>query len=159
MIISERIKFWKKLAQTTAVPTVNTQAPTISLSQIPNYRVNLFSKKPEFAQDIEKVINLFNKYLFILTDGKLDFSNTWKAPSISGSQFTNSTKNIYSLSKWIYDVVSSNENPYSIDGMKKIISDLKDRVSNIDVPEPKASTFKSEVINICQVISNKLGSG
>lgn len=161
MKISERINFWRKFAQTVAEPAPTTEvgmAPTITISQIPTFRANLFEKKPEFTQDIQDIINLINKYLFMLSGGKLDFSATWKSPSIGPSQFTSGLKNMFSLSKWIYDVVSVNGEAYSIDGLKKLMKDLNSTVSKMDFPEPKASTFKSEIISIVQVVSNKLGS-
>ncbi len=162
MRIAERINFWKKFAQTavepTPIPTEVGSAPTISISQIPTFRVNLFEKKPEFAQDLQGVINILNKYLFMLSGGKLDFSTTWKTPSIGPSQFTSGLKNMFALAKWIYDAVSVNGEPYSIDGLKKLMKDLSNTVGKMDFPEPKASTFKSEIITITQELSNKLGS-
>lgn len=161
MRISERIKFWQKLAQDAAVePTVTAPvgtAPTISLSGIPTFRANLFANKPEFVQDLQTVVNILNKYLFTLSGGKLDFSSTWKTPSMGPSQFSGGLKNVFSLAKWIYGVISSNESIYSIDGLRKICKDLSSTVSNMDFPEPKASSFKSEIISISQLLSNKLG--
>lgn len=160
MNINERIQFWKKFAQETVKnPTVPIgPAQTISISQIPTFKVNLFSNKPEFSQDLQAVINLLNKYLHMLSGGKLDFSATWKMPSIGPSQFTNSLKNIYSLSKWIYSVCTVDEPAYSISSLKKITKDLNDIVAKMDFPDPKASTFKSEIISLSQLLLNKLGS-
>lgn len=162
MIIAERIRFWRKLAQdaatTTPSPAPVGTAPVISVSQIPTFKANLFSVKPEFIQDLQSVINILNKYLYILSGGKVDFSATWKTPSMGPSQFTAGLKNVYGLSKWMYSVLSSNEEPYSIDGLKKITKDLNDTTARMDFPEPKASTFKSEIISASQLLSNKLGS-
>lgn len=160
MNINERIRFWKKLAQENESGTTTQvgSAPTISLSQIPTFKVNLFSNKPEFSQDLQLIVNLLNKYLFMLTGGKLDFSSTWKSPSIGPSQFTSAVKNIYSLCKWIYNIVSSNEPPYSIDGLKKVVKDFNDTVAGMDFPDPKTSGFKSEVVSLSQSLLNKLGS-
>lgn len=150
MIISERIKVWKKISQTLA--------QKISLSQIPSFKVNLFKNKPEFAQDIQSIINIINNYLLILTDKKLDFSALWLAPSIGASRFSNSVKNIYSVSKLIYERITPNREAYSIDELKELINLIKNDVNIKSFPEPKASSFKSDISTICQQILNKLGS-
>jgi hypothetical protein len=149
MRISERIQFWRKLAEETA--------PNISLSSIPTFKPNLFAVKPEFVRDLQTIVNILNKYLFTLSDGKLDFSATWKSPSMGPSQFSGGLKNVFSLAKWIYSVISANEPAYTIDGLRKIIKDLNTTISNMDFPEPKASSFKSEIISVNQLLSNKLG--
>lgn len=157
MDIFERLIFWRRIiAQTTGklseVPIIGS-APTITLSSIPAYKANLFRVRPIFTEDLKEIINLFNKYMFILTNGKLDFTNTWKAPSVSPSQFTGGVKNIYSLSKWLYDIVTANRKEYSIEDLRKIIGDLQSQISGMSFPEIKAVNFKSEVINACQAAS------
>lgn len=162
MNIFERLVFWRKLAQanpTIVQPTAPLgPAPQVSLSQIPNYRPQLFSIRPNFTEDLQSVFDIFNSYLFKLSNGKLSVVETWRAPSVGPSEFTNSVKNIYTLAKWFYSVVSANQPPYNINGLKKIVQDLKNTIINMDFPDPAASPFKAEIVNISQVMLNKLGT-
>lgn len=153
--INDRIKIWKKLAQETqAAPLA---VPQFTVTQIPTFKSSLFSAKPEFILDMQTIIGLLNKYLFLLSGGKIDFSVTWKSGSLGPSQFTGGLKNIHSLAKWIYSVVSFGGEPYTLNGLKKIIVALSDTVSKMDFPEPQATSFKSEVVSAAQVLINKLG--
>jgi hypothetical protein len=151
MKIANRIEWWKKFAQQAGA------APTISLSQIPSFQASLFSVKPEFATDLLTIVNLINKHLFAMSGGKVSFSNTWISPSVGPSEYSNTVKNLYSLSKWIYGVISVIAPPYSLDGLKRIANDLIKSVNAFTFPEPTAAPIKSEIVNTCQNLLGKLG--
>lgn len=177
MDLFDRMQIWKKMQKrgqatdappsaadptapsaTATSPSVVGNAPSVSLSSIPTFRTNLFSLKADSMQDIQSIINLLNTYLFKLSGGKLTFTATWLFPTIGPDAFTNSLKNVYSLAKWIYTVVSINEAPYSIDALKKIATDLKDTANLMDFPDPSATNFKAEIATISQTMLGKLST-
>ena len=159
MKILERIIFWTKLAQQSME---NKQLPTVAtiihITQIPTFKVNLFSIKPEFSQDIIDIVNIINRYMFNLSGGKVSFVDTWQNPSINSSQFSNSLKNLYSLSKLLYSKISISRQPYSLIELKNIGQELVDMMNGMSFPEPQASNVKSEIISAVQMLNNKLGN-
>lgn len=165
MKIKERIGFWRKLAQTATGPTTTTTttpatpvvAEKVEMSQIPNFNQNLFKLKPEFAQDLVGIFNFLNKYIVALSSGKTKITDVWFAPSRGTSEFFGGLKNIYTIAKWLYQVVSRSDNPYSIETLRGIVKDLSSMVQGMEFPEQQATNIKSELTNLCQTLSNKLG--
>lgn len=153
MNIKNRIAKLKLLAQvqptttTTTTPTVlaPTAAPMINIRAIPGFRAQLFSAKPDTINDIQIIVNIINKYLFTLSQGKISFDAVWNAPSITGSEFVNSVKNLLNLAKWIYNIVKSQAEPYSIEGLKQIGNGLIKTIGSYSFPEPNASSIKNEL--------------
>jgi hypothetical protein len=80
----------------------------------------------------------------------------WKNPSISGSEYTNSVKNLVNIAKRLYDVMKFNGQPYTIDGLKKIATDLIQTVRGYSFPEPAAASLPNELITIAQMMLTKL---
>jgi hypothetical protein len=169
LMVRARSKIWQKLAQTapaapttsTPVPAANTTTPPVAspvnITQIPTFKASLFSEKPEFIGDLTAVANLLNKYLVSLSNGQIDLNETWIAPSVNQDQFSKSLKNIYALAKWLYNIVSFNGPPYSLEGMRKIISDLVASTQHYDFPEASVSSIKEQITTLGNTILNKLG--
>lgn len=164
MIKRNRLEILRKIAQTTpTIPSSTTTTPTpvvvqnVSLRALPNFKVNLFSARPDIVNDIDHIVNIINKHLTELSGGKVTFNIVWNNPSITGSEFSNSTKNLVNLSKWIYNVVKANSAPYSLDALKQIGHSLIDTVKSYSFPEPNASGIQNELVVAGQVILNKLG--
>lgn len=166
--LQQRLKVWRKLAQTaadpaptdtTATPAPSFTIPVLTVFQIPTFKAALFSAYPPFIGDLNTLINTFNKYLMNLSGGKISFDMLHTNPSTSGSAFTNGLKNLYNVSKWFYQILSANKpQPYSTDDLRKIITDLSSSINKYDFPEPKAAPLKNDIVSTCQSILNKLGN-
>lgn len=164
MKIGWRLKIWQKLAQTvepepeTAITTpIPGIAPNISLSQIPTFKIGLFSNKTDFVQDIQKIVDIINRYLFEFSNGKIDFSILWKANSIDQNKFSGALNHLYGLAKWFYQIISNNGPSYTIDNLKKILNDLSTAVNTKTFQHPSGTRFKTELTSYIQVVINKLG--
>lgn len=169
MDIKQRLKILKE-SQTPPSPTgTQTQSSTpttvpttpiarIDINSVPNFNAVLFSKKPEIVGDLNNIINIMNKYLVTLTNNKVTFNMVWTNPSITGSDFTNSVKNLLNLSKWMYNVIRSRSEPYSIDGLRAIGTGLINTVKSYSFPEPQASNVQGELMAAGQNILNRLGT-
>ena len=140
---------------TTTTPTV-TQT-TINLRQLPNFNANLFANRPDLINDINNIVNIINKYLLTLSGNKINFNMVWSSPSVTGSEFTNSVKNLLNLAKWIYNVVKSRARAYSIEGLRAIGNGLLATVRSYSFPEPESATVQNELITAGQNILAKLG--
>ena len=157
-----------KQAQTATTTTTNPAAPatvpavppaTIDIRTIPNFNVNLFNARPEIINDINEIVNIINKYLSMLStpQGSITFNMVWSNPSISGSQSSNSVKNLLNLAKWIYNVVRARVQAYSLDGLRAIGNGLITTVKSYSFPESNASTVQNDLINAGQKMLAKLG--
>lgn len=158
----ERIKTLKQAQAIPPVPTatpVPTTAPKIDLRSAPNFKADLFSAKPDIIDDdLSGIVNIINKYLFLLSAGKIAFDMVWRNPSITGSEYTNSSKNLFNLAKWIYNVVKAQASgPYSLEGLKQIANSLITTVNGYSFPEPEAKNVKSELVTAGTKLLNKLG--
>src|SRR5277367_893396 len=71
-----------------AAASVPPTAPArIDIHTIPGFNPNLFSIKPDVISDIGNIINIINKNLSILSNGKITFNFTWTNPSVTGTEF------------------------------------------------------------------------
>lgn len=165
MKIHERIKTWRKLAQTASpaapetesAPATNIgQAPILGITQITGFRTSLFSNKPEIAQEVVNVINVVGKYLHILSNGKVRFADTWEKGSISETQYTGALSAMYKLAKWLYEVVSTNSQPYTLNGLRQIGQKVNEILNGMSFSEPQASSAKAEITNASQAIINRI---
>jgi hypothetical protein len=163
-----RIELLKKLAQTTTTvpataPSTNTtqsatqQQQTINIRSIPNFNAILFSTRPDIITNIDAIVNVINQYLLTLTNNDVSFSIVWTNPSISGSEYSNSTKNLINIAKWIYNVVKLNGRPYTIEGLKQIADGLIKTVNSYSFPESSTADLQSKLVNLAQLMLAKLG--
>jgi hypothetical protein len=164
MTIEQRMRYWKRLAQTAApaagatpTPTTTPTAAHINMTQVPTFKPDLFRAYPPFIQFLEKIINLINKHLVALSNGAVNFTLTWTAPSTGASRFSNSLKNLFALSKWLYGAISINGAPYDKAGLIKIANDLVKTVNGYDLPEIEATNVKSDIVAATQIIINEMG--
>lgn len=165
----ERINLLKKLSQQSedgtdsdAVATPET-APTTPVQQtidiraIPNFKDQLFALRPDIINDLNGIVNIINQNLITLSGNKISFNIVWNNPSISGSEFSNSVKNLLNLAKWIYNVIRSNAQPYSIEGLKQIGLGLIKTVREYSFPEPQAASLQNKLTTAGQLMITKLG--
>lgn len=145
----------------TAAPTTAVTLPptNIDIRTVPNFRPELFSAKPDIINDLNHIVNIINKNLVTLSvpQGSISFSLVWTNPSVSGSGATNSVKNLLNLAKWIYNVIKSRAQPYSLDGLKAIGTGLITTVKSYSFPEPSASSVQAELVTAGQLLLAKLG--
>lgn len=154
----DRMAILQKIGQTTTTPTAPSQSTTIDIRSVPNFKDQLFSARPDIINDLNKVVNIINKYLLILSGNKINFNIVWNNPSITGSEFSNSAKNLVNISKWIYNIIRSTAGtPYSIEGLKQIATGLIATVKSYSFPEPNASNIQNELMVAGQMILSKLG--
>lgn len=132
------------------------QTEHIDIRSIPNFRPQLFQQKPDIIENLNIIINIINKYLVLLSNGKVNFDIVWKNPSVTGSEFVNSIKNLLNLAKWIYDVIRSQNNFYTLSGLKQIAIGLIDTVKTHSFPEPQAATVQNELESAGQIMLSKL---
>lgn len=142
-----------------AAASVPPNAPAkIDIRTIPNFNINLFAIKPEVVGDINNIANIINKNLSVLSQGKVTFPMVWTNPSITGTEFTNSVKNLLNLAKWLYNVMKSRAQAYSLDGLRAIATGLMDTVKTYSFPEDNASTVQSDLMQAGTTMLAKLGT-
>ena len=146
-----RKKFLKSLAQ-----AKNQPAQKLEIRSFPGFRPQLFSARPDIIQDIDHIVNIVQRFIISLSGGRVDFTIVWKNPSISGSEYSNSIKNLVNIAKWLYSVMIFNGQAYSIDGLKKIATDLIGIVRGSSFPEPAAASLPNDLISVAQNILTKL---
>jgi hypothetical protein len=168
MKINSRINFFKKkLAQQAATPTSSSTTTTpaklqikpVNVQAIPGYNSNLFALRPDLIPDINNIVNIINKYLITLSDGYTQFSLTYTNPSIDASQYSNSTKNLFFLAKWLYSVITFRGQQYSHQGLKQIGDYLYSQVRTFSFVEPAAANAQNELTTAAQLYLTKLGNG
>ena len=161
MIIKDRIKFFRKLAQITNTSSTGTTqqstVPLIDIKQVPGFRANLFSARPDLLNDINKIANILNTNMSKLSGGKVNFSMVYLNPSLAGDTFSNSVKNMYIISKWLYSVVSTQTTQYSPDALRAIGMGLVKMAQTYSFPE--ASNVQTDLINAGRSMIAKLGNG
>lgn len=144
---------------TTTTNTTTPVAVNIDLQAIPGYRAELFSQRPDLIVDMSKVVNVVNSYLQQLSQNKVNFKHTWLNPSISPSEYTNSLKNLYSLAKWLFSVLTTNQTKYyTVDGLKQIANGLMSTVRAYSFPEPIGTQAQSQLVAMGQSMLAKLGT-
>lgn len=169
MKINSRINFFKKVAQqaatgaaasttTTSTTTPALQIKPVNIMAVPGYNGNLFSIRPDVIPDINSITNIINKYLSTLSDGYVVFDLTYTNPSINASQYSNSTKNLFSLAKWLYSVITFKGEKYSITGLRAIGNYITNTVRTYSFPEPAAANAQNELITAAQLLLAKLGN-
>jgi len=150
-------------AATAVTPAVQATVPPnapqrIDIRTVPGFNTNLFAVSPSVITNIEDIANIINKNLSILSNGKITFAFAWTNPSVTGSEFVNSVKNLMNLAKWIYNVVRSRAQAYSMEGLRAIATGLITTVSSYDFPEDNAATVKSDLVAAANVMLAKLGT-
>lgn len=118
-------------APAAAPTTTNTLAQTtIDLNSVPGFRRELFGALPNIVNDIQQIVNIINKNLLTLSSGKVSFNITWNNPSITGSEFSDDTKHLVTLSKWILNVIRSRVPVYNMDGLRQFANNFYTTVNN-----------------------------
>lgn len=150
----DRINFFKKIAQnvppaqpaTTTPPTTTapaTPAPIITIQSLPKYRPNLLTNVQRILPNLNEIVAKINQTMWRLSNGTVSFNIVHTAPSITGSEYSNSLKNLVSLSKSIYDgmLTPTNLPPFTaatlVAKLKSITTDLATR-SYPEAPQDKA---------------------
>jgi hypothetical protein len=149
-------------AQNTTPAIVKQMPPAhIDIRSMPGFNTNLFNAKPAAIEDVNNIVNIINKYLTLLSvpQGSITFATTYTNPSISGSEGTNSVKNLLNLGKWMYNVIRARTQAYSLDGIREIGTGLIKTVDAYSFPEPAASTIKSELVVAAQSLIAKVPVG
>lgn len=156
---TKRIDILKALAQSTTTPVVpaNTPPPTIDIRAIPKFNSNLFATYPIIINDLNLLVNKLSMYMNKLNN-KVNFSIVYTSPSITGSEYTNSLKNLLNLSKWLYNqILTVNRPPYTMPELTKIFADIINTVSQYSFPEPSMANAQNDLTTIARVASAKLG--
>jgi hypothetical protein len=138
------------------VPPIAQPTATIDVRSAPGFNAALFNTKPAVVNDINNIANIINKYLSILSGGKVVFSIVWTNPSITGSEYYGGTKNLLNLAKWIYNVVRAKSTPYSLEGLKELGKNIIETTDKYSFPEPTAANVKSELVAVGYSIINKI---
>jgi hypothetical protein len=90
-----------------------------------------------------------------LEDKKVGFTEVYTNPSVSGSGFTNSLKNLLNLSKWLYKQMIVDRAPYTVNDLRKIYSDMIVSLQQYSFPEPTmANTQNDLIITAKQALAN-----
>lgn len=144
-----------------AAPTSPTAAATpiqnIDIRAIPLFKVNLFSAIPRTINDLNLIVNKINRYMLMLEEKKVGFSEVYTNPSVSGSNFTNSLKNLLNLSKWLYKTMIVDRVPYTINDLKKIYTDMITTLSHYSFPEPQMANTQNDLTTAAKSALVKLG--
>jgi hypothetical protein len=144
---------------TTPTTTTTPAAVKIDIQAIPGFRPDLFSQRPDLILDMSRIINAVNGYLQMLTQNQVSFAMTWLDPSISGSQYVNSVKNLFNLAKWLFGVLTTKTTKfYSLDGLKQIATTMISMVRQYSFPEPMMSNTASQLIAMGESMLAKLGT-
>jgi hypothetical protein len=161
MNIKERLDILKKLAQVQpATPSTSTTTPpptiTINIRTLPKFNTNLFSVRPDIIGNLNAVANKLNQYIMILSNNKVNFNEVWTNPSITGSEYANSLKNLLNLAKWLYGIITVNRPAYSLQDLRKIFNDLMNTVKSYSFPETNAAKAQSELVVLAITALSKL---
>jgi len=143
---------------TQSQPAATPAQATVDLRAVPGFRPDLFRLRPDLINDMNSIINIVNGYLLKLSNNKVSFSMTWTNPSVEGSEFVNSLKNLFNIAKWLYSVVKSQTPYYTMDGLRKLASDLVASTNSYSFPEPTAANAKSDIITAANTMLSKLGA-
>ena len=134
----DRIEILKKAQQAAPAPgatapaaTTTTALPqtTINLNEVPGFRRELFGALPNIVNDIQQIVNIINKNLLSLSGNKVSFNITWNNPSITGSEFSDDTKNLVTLAKWILNVIKSRVPVYNMAGLRQFADNFYNTVN------------------------------
>jgi hypothetical protein len=131
----------------------------IDIRAVPGFNPNLFSAKSDIINDINNIANIINTNLSALSTGAITFETVWTNPSVSGSQSSGSVKNLLNLAKWIYNVIKSRAQAYSLDGLRAIATGLINTIRTYSFPEDSAASVQGDLVNAAQTILTKLGPG
>ena len=142
----------------TTPPAPVVQPTSVNIRTLPGFNVNLFNVRPVMINVFNHIANKLNSYLITLSAGKVTFSIVFTNPSVSGSEYTNSMKNMLNLSKWLNGILTAQRASYTIDDLAKIFNDLKTTVNGYTFPESNMAQAKSELVNIAQDGLSQLGT-
>lgn len=155
-----RIRVLNQLAQTAGAPSspaspASPSSPTaaatpienINIRAIPLFKADLFSVFPRTINDLNLFVNKLNRYMLMLEEKKVGFSEVYTNPSVSGSGFTNSLKNLLNLSKWLYKQMIVDRAPYTTNDLKKIYSDMISSLQQYSFPEPTMGNTQNDLIS------------
>lgn len=143
---------------TTTATTPTIPAITVDIRSMPNFRSQLFSARPDLIIDMNNIVGIVNKYMQLLSGNKVNFSMMWKDPSVNGTQFDNSLKNLYALGKWLYVTLTITiPTTYTMDGLKQVANGIITTTRGYSFPDPAATHAQSEIITAAQNMLTKLG--
>lgn len=165
-MISGRMRIWRKLAQQNtpaapASPAVGAPAGSpqrINIQMMPGFDPSLLSAKPEVVLDFSNLLNLMNRQLFEISNGKVLVSDIWLKPGIGISRYYGAIKNLYSLAKYVVSSLIVKGKPYDVAGIRKILDTVMSMLNSMTFPEAQATSFKSEISTQIQVLLNKIGN-
>src|SRR5271165_2375988 len=143
---------------TQSQPGATPAQATVDIRAVPGFRPELFKLRPDLINDMNQIVNIVNGYLLKLSNNVVSFSMTWTSPSIEGSNYVNSLKNLFNIAKWLYSVVKSQTPYYTMDGLRKIAADLITSTNSYSFPEPTAMNAKSDIVNVAKTMLSKLGA-
>jgi hypothetical protein len=136
----------------TAVPQT---APAITIQSLPGFNTSLFAVKPAIINNLNTIVNFLNTNIFKLSGGKVNFNLVFTNASVSGSEFTNSLKQLINLSKWIYSVLIYRGPAYTLGGLKQFANELITRARSVSFPD--APDVVQELATMAQGILTQLG--
>lgn len=129
----------------------------INVRTLPNFKSNLFSVAPKTIDDLNIIVNKINKYMLMLGDKRVGFTEVYTNPSSSGSNFSNSLKNLLNFSKWLYRIMVVDRAPYTVNDLKKIYSDMEASLNGYTFPEPTMSNTKNDLVLSARQAKANLG--
>jgi len=168
-----RLHIFKRLAQavsagTPASPSSPGSPPSpapaatpiaaINIRTLPNFKSQLFSVAPRTIDDMNIIVNKINKYMLMLGDKRVGFTEVYTNPSSSGSNFSNSLKNLLNFSKWLYRTVVVDRAPYTVNDLKKVYDDMEAALNGYSFPEPTMNNTKNDLVSSARQAKANLGS-
>jgi len=138
--------------------TLNSSQASVNVRSLPSFKAQLFSLRPDLIDDINRVANTANKYLLLLSQNKASFSTVYTNPAITGDQYSQSVKNLLSLSKWLYSFITASDPQYSVGVLQQSANKLSTMINSFSFSEPNATNAKTELTALAQAIITKLGT-
>jgi hypothetical protein len=163
--MGRRLEILRRIAQAAPgaagvpVAAVAPAAASINIRAIPKFNAALFQNKPAMINDLNAIVNKINSYMSSLSGGKILFSSTWLAPSVSASQYPNAVRYLLTISKWLYSTLTLSmppAQPYSLLGLNKLASDFIATVSSFPFSDPGASKIKEDLLSLGTIMLGKM---
>lgn len=129
----------------------------INLRAIPQFKSNLFSNSPTSINSLENIVNKINRYMLQLGEKNVGFDEVFTNPSVSGSNFDNSLKNLLNLSKWLYSLMIVDRAPYSKQDLRKIFSDMISSLNGYSFPEPSMANTQNDLVLASKQALQRIG--
>jgi len=165
-----RLEILRKMAQaapgTTAAPGAAPTAPNaattpkaatrVDIRTVPKFNPNLFAAKPAMIGDLNNIINKINGYMSSLSSGAITFATVYTSPSASGAKFSDSTQHLLTISKWLYNAITMQAQPYSMAGLAKLATDFIKTVNSYPFSDAGAANIKSDLTTLGTIMSSKI---